>query len=74
MDIGTKVRVSKSLMMYHYPGHKGEPYDVKGLEGEVKAIIESWKDRPVSANYKVLVQFPNKFKAHFSEAELEIAE
>jgi hypothetical protein len=42
------------------------------MEGEVIAVVTEWQGRPVSANLPMLVQFENKFKAHFRETELEL--
>lgn len=71
MNVGDRVRVATSVIVYHHPQHKKEAFDVKGLEGEVIAIETEWEGRPVSANLPVFVQFEKKFKAHFREDELE---
>jgi hypothetical protein len=68
MNIGDRVRVSKSVIVYHHPQHRQNPFDIKGIEGEIKNIIE----KPVSANLPIFVQFDKKFKAHFQESELEV--
>jgi hypothetical protein len=72
MKIGVRVRVQESVVVYHHPEHRGEAFDIKGLEGEVKGIVTEWQGRPVSANLPILVQFSKKFKAHLRENELEI--
>jgi hypothetical protein len=72
MKVGDRVRVNKSVTVYHHPSHKNEAFDAKGLEGEVIGIVTEWQGRPVSANLPVLVQFDKKFRAHFREDELEI--
>lgn len=74
MKVGDRVRVIESVVVYHHPEHKKEPFDVKGLEGEVKAIVTEWHGRPVSANLPVFVEFSKKFKAHFRDFELELLE
>ncbi|MCA2683909.1 MAG: ferredoxin-thioredoxin reductase variable chain [Microcystis sp. M038S2] len=74
MKVGDRVRVIESVVVYHHPEHKSGPFDVKGLEGEVKGIVTEWRGRPVSANLPVLVEFSKKFKAHFRDFELEIVE
>jgi hypothetical protein len=74
MKVGDQVRVIESVVVYHHPEHKSDPFDVKGLEGEVKGIVTEWRGRPVSANLPVLVEFSKKFKAHFRDFELEILE
>lgn len=74
MKVGDRVQVIESVIVYHHPKHKKKPFDLKGHEGEVAAIIVEWQGRPVSANLPVLVQFvgEKKFKAHFRENELEV--
>lgn len=74
MKVGDRVRVKESVVVYHYPGHRNEPFDIKGHEGEVIAVIQEWKGRPVSANLPIFVKFANKFRAHLREAELEVIE
>lgn len=69
--IGARVRVKESVTVYHHPEHRKEAFDIKGLEGEVIAIIKDWQGRPVSANYPVHVKFDKKFRAHLGETELE---
>ena len=71
MKVGDRVRVTKSVIVYHSPSHRNEPFDAKGLEGDVIGIITEWQGRPVSANLPVLVQFEKKFRAHFREDEVE---
>ncbi|MBD2183467.1 MULTISPECIES: ferredoxin-thioredoxin reductase variable chain [Aerosakkonema] len=72
MKVGDRVRVKESVVVYHHPEHRSKPFDVKGLEGEVMAIIHEWQGRPVSANLPVLVKFDKKFKGHFRENEVEV--
>ena len=72
MEVGNRVRVSSSILVYHHPQHKNQGFDVKGMEGEVIAVVTEWQGRPVSANLPMLVQFENKFKAHFRKTELEL--
>jgi hypothetical protein len=72
MKKGDRVRVKESVIVYHHPEHRGNAFDLKGMEGEVVDIITHWNNRPVSANLPILVQFSKKFKAHFRENELEI--
>lgn len=71
IPIGTRVRVKESVIVYHHPEHRKQTFDIKGLEGEVIAVIQEWRGRPVSANYPVLVRFDKKFKAHLQESEIE---
>ncbi len=72
MKKGDRVRVKESVIVYHHPEHRGNAFDLKGMEGEVVDIITHWNNRPVSANLPIVVQFSKKFKAHFRENELEI--
>jgi hypothetical protein len=74
MKIGDRIRVKQSVIVYHHPQHKGQPFDIKGLEGEIVAIIHEWQGRPVSANLPVQVKFDKKFKAHFRENEVELVD
>jgi hypothetical protein len=72
MKIGDRVRVIPSVLVYTHPNHKNQPFDVKGMEGQVINIITNWQGRPVSANLPILVEFDKPFKAHFRETELEV--
>lgn len=74
MKIGDRVRIKQSVVVYHNPQHRNQPYDVKGHEGEIVGIVKDWQGKPVSANLPVQVQFDKKFKAHFREDELELVE
>lgn len=72
MKVGDRIRVKDSVVVYHHPEHRNQPFDIKGTEGDVVAIATQWRDRPVSANLPIVVQFSKKFKAHLRENELEI--
>jgi hypothetical protein len=72
MKVGDRVRVKESVIVYHHPEHRNQPFDIKGLEGEVTALVNDWQGRPVSANFPLQVRFSKKFKAHLREDELEI--
>lgn len=54
------------------PQHKKQPFDLKGMEGEIIDIITNWQGSPVSSNLPVLVKFDKRFKAHFRDHELEV--
>jgi hypothetical protein len=71
MKVGDRVRVKESVIVYHNPEHRGQAFDLKGSEGEIAAIVTQWHDRPVSANFPLLVQFSKKFKAHLRENEVD---
>lgn len=72
MKVGDRVRVKESVMVYHHPEHRNQPFDLKDLEGEVVNFADEWRGKPVSANLPIYVQFDKKFKAHLREAELEV--
>lgn len=72
MNVGDRVRVTSSVVVYHHPEHKKNAFDLEGMEGEVTAIVTEWQGRPVSANLPVLVKFEKRFKAHFRQDELSL--
>jgi hypothetical protein len=75
MKTGDRIRVKESVIIYHHPQHRSQGFDLKDIEGEVIDIVTQWQGRPVSANFPILVQFPQigkKFRAHLRENELEI--
>lgn len=72
MEVGVRVRVQESVIVYHHPKSRNQPFDLKGLEGEVVALANDWHGKPISANLPVQVKFDKKFKAHFREGELEL--
>ncbi len=71
MQVGDRVRVKESVVVYHHPEHRSQAFEIKGMEGEVVAIVTQWQGRPVSANFPCHVQFSKKFKVHLRENELE---
>jgi hypothetical protein len=71
MEVGTKIRVSTAVVVYHHPEHRNQGFDIKGYEGEIAAIATSWQGRPVSANFPYVVKFTPKFKVHLTEHEIE---
>ncbi len=71
--VHTRVRVKKSVLVYHHPDHRNQPFELLGQVGEVEAVIRDWHGRPVSANLPYLVKFGPKFKAHLEASELERA-
>ncbi len=72
MKVGDRVRVISSVVVYHHPEHRKEPFDLQGMEGEIIDLVTQWQGRPVSANLPVLVKFDKRFKAHFRYNELEV--
>lgn len=76
MQVGDRVRIKDSTILYHHPLHRNEPFDCKGLEGTVSAIVTEWRGKAVSANFPLCVDFQiagakRPFKAHLREDELE---
>ena len=74
MKVGDRVRVITSVVVYHHPKHKKQPFDIQGMEGEIIERVTQWQGRPVSANLPIKVRFEKKFVAHFREGELEAIE
>jgi hypothetical protein len=70
-SIGSRVRVVKSVVIYHHPEHRNQPFDLDGQEGELIGIVREWEGRPVSANLPFLVKFSPKLKVHLQASELE---
>ncbi len=70
MEVGTRIRVSTSVLIYHHPEHRNTAFDIDGQEGEIVAIATSWKGRPVSANFPFVVKFTPKLKVHLTEQEM----
>jgi len=72
MQVGDRVRVNTSVVIYHHPQHRGIAFDIKGREGTIDKIATEWKGRPVSANFPLIVKFDeDKLRAHMREDELE---
>jgi hypothetical protein len=72
MQVGDRVRVNTSVVIYHHPKHRGEAFDILNQEGSIDKIATEWKGRPVSANFPLVVKFDNdKLRAHMREDELE---
>lgn len=72
--VGDRVRVATSLIVYHHPEHRGQPFDINNMEGEIKAVLTDWQGRPISPNLPIIVKFSNKFSAHFKDKELAVIE
>lgn len=72
MKAGDRIRVKESVIVYHHPEHRNQPFDIKGQEGEVISVVTEWQGRPVSANLPIYIKFSKRFKAHLRENELEI--
>jgi hypothetical protein len=72
MQVGDQIRVKESVIVYHNPEHRSQPFDIKGLEGAVVSVLQEWQGRPVSANYPFIVQFGPKFRTHLNDFEIEV--
>lgn len=77
MQVGDRVRIKDSVIFYHYPLHRNQAFDAKGLEGKITAVLSDWHGRPISANFPVCVEFvvegaKKPFKAHLRDHELEV--
>ncbi len=72
MQIGDRVRVKASVMVYTHPEHRNQPFDICGTEGEVSNILNDWQGRVISPNYPYVVKFGKKFQVHLQESELEL--
>ncbi|MEB3361858.1 MAG: ferredoxin-thioredoxin reductase variable chain [Synechococcaceae cyanobacterium] len=70
MQPGDQVTVCRSVIVYHHPQHRGQPFDMEGQKGAVVEVLQDWEGRPISPTLPVLVAF-GRFKAHFREDELE---
>ena len=66
MQPGDQIKVSRSVVIYNHPQHRGEAFDMEGQQGEVFNVLNDWKGRPISPNLPVVVAF-GKFRAHFRE-------
>jgi len=54
---GSKIKVSKDILVYHIPKTKGSEINLNGFEGEVIEVIEKTADGvPLSANLPVKVR------------------
>jgi hypothetical protein len=71
MQPGDRVRVSRSVVVYHHPSHRNSAHDLEGEEGEVLQVLQEWKGRPISPTLPVVVAF-GKFRAHFRDDELTL--
>jgi Ferredoxin thioredoxin reductase variable alpha chain len=72
MQVGDQIRVKESVIVYHHPEHRSQPFDIKGLEGEIVGVLQEWQGRPVSANYPFIIQFAPKFRTHLNDFEIEV--
>jgi hypothetical protein len=71
MQVGDRVRVVTSVVVYHHPKDRGQAVDIQNEEGVIDKIVTEWQGRPVSANFPLLVKFEGKFRAHLRADELQ---
>jgi len=76
LEVGQRVRVKESVVIYVHPEHRNQAFDAQGSEGEVIKVLNDWQGRPISPNLPIIVQFrvgeKKKFSAHFQAYELEV--
>lgn len=71
MKVGDRVRVKESVVVYHHPENRNQPYDIKGMEGEIISFADQWEGKEISANFPVKVRFGKKFMTHLRHDEVE---
>lgn len=76
VEVGDRVRVSESVIIYHHPEHKKEPFDLKGEEGTVRGFASEYQDKVISATLPIQVRFETasgkKLLVHLREDEVEL--
>ena len=79
--VGDKVKVTSPITMYHVPKNK-QGIALEGMTGEVVEDVTTYKGQELSATQPFVVAFeipneggkPTKFKGHFEESEIALAE
>lgn len=75
MNVGNRIRVKESVVVYHNPNHRNQPFDLQGMTGEIVDIVREWHGSPISANFPIVVKFDDsRFRAHLRETEVEPVE
>ncbi len=72
MKVGDRIKVTKSIFVYHNPEHRGQQFELQNQEGEITALANEWHGKPISANFPYIVQFTKKFRAHLREDEIQV--
>jgi len=72
MKVGDRIKVTAEITVYHHPAHKGQPFSIKGMEGQIVEVMSDWHGRPISPNFPCKVDFGNRFFAHLAEHEMEV--
>lgn len=68
MNVGDRIRVTETVIVYNHPQHRKEAFDLNGMEGEIEAVI----GRPITATLPIRVRFEEKYAAHLKEEEIEV--
>ena len=75
MNVGDRIRVKETVIVYHYPKSRNKPFDLKGMEGEIVGIAtQDPQGTYITANLPLIVKFEGKFRAHLKEEEVEALE
>jgi hypothetical protein len=72
VQVGDRVCVTTAVKVFHHPAHRGQSFNIEGMEGEVVEVIADWHGRTISPNYPVVVVFEGKFRVHLSPEELTV--
>lgn len=71
MEVGTRIRVKESVVVYNHPEHRNQAFDMKGQEGEIVGLASEFQGKPISANFPYIVKFSPKHKLHLADYEIE---
>jgi len=74
MKVGDRIKVTAKITVYHHPAHKGQAFNIQGMEGQVVEIMLDWQGRPISPNYPYKVDFGDRFFAHLADHEMELTQ
>jgi hypothetical protein len=78
IEAGTKVKVTKSVKIYHMPKRQ-DGLDLQGFEGTVQEVITEYQGKPLTANCPYKIQFlipkddgkDQKLISHLKASEIE---
>ncbi len=71
MEVGTRVKVITSVVIYNHPEHRNQPFDMQGQAGEIIGLANEYHGKPISANFPYIVKFAPKHKIHLNADEIE---
>lgn len=54
MQVGDKVTVDTSVVVFNHPEHRGEAFDMQGQSGDVVNVLNDWKGRVISPTLPVI--------------------